>query len=168
MKKVFVLSFSIFLITSLAFAQCPTASEVMRADRKNGWSESGLSKSGLLNKGEEYEYNFIAQKGIEYRLTALGGIDNVVVENVSYQLYDTEIKKIKNSEGKEEYKRVPLLIYDSQNAQEGDELIFSTEKTRKLTLKLTVQDGEADDTKIEYQCVVVFIETRRLPGTGLK
>lgn len=49
----------VLLFGGVAFGQCPTPSQVMKADRKNGWAENSQSKSGAVLTGEVYEYSFI-------------------------------------------------------------------------------------------------------------
>jgi len=135
----------------------------MQAEFKEGWGPNSQSKSGPLQAGEVYEYTFIAQRGLEYRLTALGGLNNIKVDNVEFELFDTEVKKVVQ-DGKPVYKRLKKVIYDSKSDESGSQVVFSTPKTRKLTIEVTVVNTE-DPTAV--QCVVVFVETRRIAKLGL-
>jgi hypothetical protein len=151
-------------VSMVSYSQCPSPSEVMKADKKEGWSESSQSKSGALQAGEVYEYTFIAQRGVEYRVSALGGVDELSKDNVAYQLFDSEVQKVE-VDGKPVYKRLEKVVYDSKKKESGDQLVFSTPKTRKLTMKVTITNTDKPDA---IQCVAVFVESRRLAELGLK
>lgn len=162
-------NYIVILIASVFFSftsisQCPPPGSVMKADIKAGWGPNSQSKSGPLQAGETYEYTFIAQKGLEYRLTALGGLNNIRVDNVEFELYDTEVQKVVQ-DGKPVYKRMKKMIFDSKSEESGSQVVFSSPKTRKLTLEVSVVNNEAPNA---VQCVVVFVETRKATQLGLK
>lgn len=163
LKHIFILPL-IAGFSMVSFSQCPTPSELMKPDKKTGWNENSQSKSGALQAGETYDYTFIAQRGVEYRITALGGVDDVIIENVAFQLFDSEVQKVE-VDGKPVYKRLQKLVYDSQKEDSGAQLIFSTPKTRKLTMKVQILNTDKADA---VQCVAVYVETRRAAAIGLK
>lgn len=160
-----ILIFPLFACLSMvSFGQCPSPSELIKPDKKSGWSENSQSKSGALMAGEVYEYTFIAQRGVEYRITALGGVDEVIMDNVEFKLFDSEVEKVE-VDGELVYKRLQKLVYDSKSSEIGNQLIFSTPKTRKLTMKVNFVSAEDPEA---IQCVAVYVETRRATPLGLK
>jgi hypothetical protein len=152
----FIVLLNLFLS---AFAQCPNPNEYLRADTKNGWGKNSQSKSGYLKPGETYELNFIAQRGMEYRITVLAGNDNFSSENLNFQLYHTQVEKVEEK-GKQVYKRLKSIIFDS-NEDEG-EVKFATDQTRKISLEVSIENYR------KPQCVIVFIESRKSKKLGFK
>jgi hypothetical protein len=151
MKKINILLISFFIV-NFVFSQCPNPNEYLRADRKNGWGRNSQSKSGYLEPGEKYELNFIAQRGMEYRLKILAGNDNLSAENVNFQLYHTHVKKVEEN-GKKVYKRLRSVVFDS--TKDEGEVKFSTDQMRKMSLEVNIDNYESP------QCVIVFIESKK-------
>jgi hypothetical protein len=151
-------------ITWSANGQCPTPNQVMKADTKNGWYENSQSKSGALAPGDTYEYNFIVQRGIDYRITTLGGKTELTKGNVEFKIYDTQVQRVEVN-GDMVYKRFETIVFDSRNPENTEELIFNSPKTRKLTMRVeVVAEGQPNDV----HCVVVFVETKRSEKFGLR
>lgn len=142
-----------------SFGQCPNPNDYLRADTKNGWGKNSQSKSGYLKPGETYELNFIAQRGMEYRITVLAGNDNFSDENVNFQLYHTQVEKVEEK-GKQVYKRLRSIIFDS-NEDEG-EVKFATDQTRKISLDVSIENYR------KPKCVIVFIEVRKSKKLGFR
>jgi hypothetical protein len=161
----YIFSFALFIGSSaLLSAQCPSPSELVKPDKKSGWNENSQSKSGALLAGEVYEYTFIAQRGVEYRITALGGVNEVIMDNVEFKLYDSEVQKVE-IDGQPVYKRVQKVVYNSESGETGSQLVFTTPKTKKLTMKVNIVNSDKPDA---VQCVAVYVETRRATQIGLK
>lgn len=153
------------LASHISFTQCPSPSQLMKPDRKSGWSESSQSKSGALMSGQEYTYTFIAQRGMEYKVNAFAGVDVISSENVDFKLYYTEVEKTM-IDGEWVYDRVDKVVFDSKsNKEDKGEITFSSSKTRKLTMKLSLTSFEKENV---VQCVAICVETRRMPDIGLK
>jgi hypothetical protein len=156
-----------FLVVSISWsasAQCTKPNQVMKADKKNGWSENSQSKSGALAPGDTYEYNFIVQRGIDYRITTLGGKTELTKGNVEFKIYDSQVQRVEVN-GEMIYKRFETIVFDSRNPGNTEELIFNSPQTRKLTMRVeVVADGQPNDV----HCVVVFVETRRSEKLGLR
>lgn len=159
MKKINLTILLALVFSFCAFAQCPNPNDYLRADRKNGWGKNSQSKSGYLKPGETYELNFIAQRGMEYRITILAGNDNFSSENVSFQLYHTHVKKVKQGD-ESIYKRLRSIIFDS--SKDEGEVKFSTDQTRKMSVEVSIENYR------KPQCVIVFIETRKSKKTGFR
>lgn len=165
MKLKHIIAITLFAGASMvSFSQCPSPSELIKPDKKSGWNENSQSKSGALQAGEAYEYTFIAQRGVEYRITALGGVDEIIMDNVEFKLYSSEVDKVE-IDGKPVYKRFEKVVYNSESSDTGSQLIFSTPKTRKLTMKVNIVNTDKPDA---IQCVAVYVETRRATPIGLK
>lgn len=148
---------ALLMITSLSFSQCPQPDQVLRPDYKDGWGDNSQSKTGSLRPGDTYEMNFIVQAGLKYRITMLSGVGPYTDENVDFQLVGTEVQKVMEN-GKSVYKRQEVVYFDSRNQPEGEKMVFSSPRTRKLTLKLKLNGVE--DSKL-VQCVIIFVETKR-------
>jgi hypothetical protein len=101
--------------------------------------------------------NFIVQAGLKNRMTLLSGATNFTDENVDFQLIGTEVNKAEEN-GKSVYKRQEVVYFDSRNQPEGEKMVFSSPKTRKLTLKIKLNGVEYSKL---VQCVIVFVESKR-------
>lgn len=166
MKLKYIIAITLFAgVSMLSVSQCPPPSQLIKLDKKAGWNESSQSKSGALQAGESYEYSFIAQRGLEYRITALGGgTDQINMNNVEFRLYSNEVERIQ-VEGKTVYKRLEKEIFNSESSDQGSQWIFSTSQTRKLTMKVNIVNTAKPDA---IQCVAVCVETRRSTALGFR
>ena len=158
MKNIYLLSFTLVFSLSI-FGQCPNPNDYLRGDKKGGWSKNSQSKSGYLKPGETYELNFIAQRGMEYRVTILAGNESFSEENVSYQVYHTQVQKVKE-DGKSVYKRLKSMIFDS--SEDEGKVKFSTDQTRKISVEVSIENYS------KPQCVIVFIEARKSKELGFR
>jgi hypothetical protein len=157
-KIIRVLLLSIFLMpVGVSFSQCPQPDQVLSPDYKDGWGDNSQSKTGSLRPGDTYEMNFIAQAGLKYRITLLSGVGPFTDENIDFQLVGSEVNSVEEN-GKKVYKRQEVVYFDSRKKTEGEKMVFSTPKTRKLKLKMKLNGVE--DTKL-VQCVIVFVESKR-------
>lgn len=161
LKKLIVVLF-VFAI-NLSFAQCPAISDLDLSDGKDKWVESAQSRTETLKMGESFEMTFIAQRGMDYRIRVLSGAEDLEMKNASVRIYDTDIEKSK-VDGTVSYKRTQKKVYDSNSIPENKEVILTTPKTRKLTVKSTTRKS---DNAEKPQCIIVYIESRRSQKLGI-
>lgn len=162
MKQIITLSFA--LTVGLFNAQCPTAEVIHKDFIKNSTKEtnryyvSTQSRSGSIVSDETYEMSFIAQPGFDYRLTTKAQGSTA---SVNYEVYELSVEK-KVVNGKESYKREKKVLASSDNAG-GKSLEFSTDKSRKIFVAVTLTGGD----KKKPTCVGVLIEDRKSTKLGL-
>lgn len=164
LKKIGILIGFIVVSTTIASAQCPRPYDVVQADYDEGWGDNSQSKSGPLRPGDSYEMKFIAQGGMKYRVTVVSGNEQYSREDVEFQLVGSEVRKVKEN-GKMIYKRVDVVFYDSEEAEDGQKAVFFSPRTKRLKVRIKLKGVE--DSK-RLQCVVVYIETKRQEALGLK
>jgi hypothetical protein len=152
------------LVSTVAvfYAQCPSAESISKdktkTKEKNPYSINSQSRSGSITGDKEYEMSFIAQPGMDYRLTTKAA--NPAAGTITYEVYEMVVeKKVEN--GKEEFKRVKHVLASSSNTG-GQPLEFTTDKTRKIFVAVNLSGG---DTK-KPQCVGVLIEDKRSTKLG--
>lgn len=143
-------------------AQCPRPHELGLYDPESGWSENSQSKSGLLKMGETYELNLIAQRGMDYRVSAFVATEDASDIFVDLKIYDSEVKKVEE-EGRGVYKRVKKCIYDTSKSNPDDELVITTPKTRRLNVKVTAVNASKNE---DVECVIIYVEHRRSQKLG--
>ncbi|MEX1190741.1 MAG: hypothetical protein WED10_06485 [Brumimicrobium sp.] len=164
-KFIKIYTCAIFILAStwsISQSQCPDPSQILKADYKDGWGENSQSKTGALRPGDSYEINFIAHGGMKYRITIMSGVSDFTDENVEFQLVGSEVNKVKEN-GRSIYKRQEVVFFDSEKLSEDEKMSFSTDKTRKLKLKMKLNGVE--ESKL-VQCVVVFVEHKKEIETG--
>jgi hypothetical protein len=156
--KTFVLTCLVVLATS-TFAQCPTAESFVR-DKKNkgGYGISSQSRSGSVKPGETYEMSFIAQGGMDYRLTSK--LANSTEGTIAYEVYELIVEK-KDVNGKETFKRIKHVLASSGEAGAAP-LEFTTDKTRKIFVAVTLSGGDMK----KVQCVGVLVEDKKTAKLG--
>jgi hypothetical protein len=162
--KVSALLIAVFAFSLIGNAQCPSPNVVFKPETKAGWGANSQSKSGALLTGETYEFTFIAQRGMEYRITAVGGAGNWTKENVQFTVSDSEVQKVMQ-DGQEVFRRFNTVVFDSRTAGPDDQCVIATSKTRKLTVTVNLIGTERPK---DVQCAVVFIENRRTQQLGLR
>jgi len=146
----------LIVLASSAYAQCPTSESIVKGKNKtkDTYSVSSQSRAGAVKPGETYEMAFIAQAGMDYRLSAKAAEGGTI----TYEVYETYVEK-KVVDGKDVFKRVKKVLSGS-----GAEAIeFTTDKTRKIYVSVTLTGGDAK--KIE--CVGVLIEDKKTTKLGL-
>jgi hypothetical protein len=170
MKKIFGLSklsalvVAVIALAHIGMAQCPSPIMVFRPEPKSGWGLSSQSKSGALMTGETYEFTFIAQRGMEYRISSVGGSNELTKDKVQFRVSDTQVNRV-IQDGQEVFKRSNVVIFDSKSTSGDEECVIVTPKTRKLTVTVNVVGTENPK---DIQCAVVFVESRRAQTIGLK
>jgi hypothetical protein len=149
----------LLLMVSTAYAQCPTAEAIAKDKKtKDAYGVNSQSRSASVKSGETYEMSFIAQDGMDYRLTtklAAGGAGTV-----SYEVYETVVEK-KMVNGKETYKRSKHTLASSGDAGAAP-LEFTTDKSRKIFVAVTVSGGDLK----KPVCVGVLVEDKKTTKIG--
>jgi len=156
--KTFVLTCLVVLATS-TFAQCPTAESIVRSKKKkDAYGISSQSRSGSVKPGETYEMSFIAQAGMDYRLSS--ALANPADGTISYEVYEMIVEK-KMVNGKETFKRVKHVLATSAEAG-AEALEFTTDQTRKIFVAVTLSGGDMK----KVQCVGILIEDKKTAKLG--
>ncbi len=163
MLKVITAILTIFILSTAAYSQCPRAYDVMEAEYDAGWGDNSQSKSGPLRPGDTYEMKFIAQGGMQYRVTVVSGNEQFSTDDVDFQLVGSEVNKVKE-DGRMVYKRQEVVFYDSEKSAEDQKAVFFSPRSKRLKVRIKLNGVE--DSKL-VQCVVVFIETKRQQKIGL-
>ena len=151
------------LFFSYGSAQCPKISDLNLRDESGKWTESAQSRTETLKMGESFEVSFIAQRGMDYRIRVLSGAEDLSIENSTVRIYDTDVEKVEE-DGEIVYKRTQNKVFDSNSLKTNKEIIITTPKTRKLTVKGTARKSDIPE---KTQCMIVYIESRRSEKLGM-
>ena len=163
-KIINILTIVVTLSAGYSFSQCPQPSKVISVDHKNGWGENSQSKSGELRPGDTYEMRFIIQSGIKYRIKAVAGVEQYSADNVDFQVIGKVVNKVQEN-GAISYKSTEVILYDSKTATFDEEAIFLSDRTQRLTIKVTVKGNEGAGL---VQCAAVLVEAMRTEKLGLR
>lgn len=141
------------------YAQCPTPESIVKDKKtKDAYGVNSQSRSGSVKPGETYEMSFIAQAGMDYRLSSKTAV--AISGGLSYEVYEMVVEK-KMVNGKEQFKRVKHVL-----ATSGDDgaqpLEFTTDKTRKIFVAVTLAGG---DPKKAY-CIGILVEDKKTTKLG--
>lgn len=146
---------------SVLNAQCPSvetiAKERPKSKEKDPYSISSQSRTASLLAEQTYEMSFIAQNGMDYRLTTKQL--KSAAGTISYEVYEMVVEKTEVN-GKTEYKRVKHVLASSGDS--GASLEFSTDKVRKVFVSITLSGGD----KKKPVCVGVLVEDKRATKIG--
>lgn len=148
------------LLTGAVYAQCPAPETFVKEKSKvkEAYEVNSQSRSGSVRPGETYEMSFIAQNGMDYRLSMKAA--NGAEGTLSYEIYEMVVEK-KTVNGKTVYKRSRQVLASSgDNA--STPLEFSTDKARKVFVAVTLTGGDPKKT----QCVGVLIEDKKSTKLG--
>jgi hypothetical protein len=140
------------------FAQCPTAESFVKDKKtKDAYGVNSQSRSGSVKPGETYEMSFIAQAGMDYRLTSKSAVP--LSGSLSYEVYEMVVEK-KAVNGKDSYKRTKHVLATSTDGSQP--LEFTTDKTRKIFVSVTLAGG---DPKKTY-CIGILVEDKKTTKLG--
>lgn len=147
------------IIASATFAQCPTAEKIVKekSKEKEVYSVNSQSRSGSVKPGETYEMSFIAQQGMDYRLSTK--LANPTAGTISFEIYEMVVEK-KTENGKEVYKRTKHVLAVSDESAAAME--FTTDKSRKIFVAVTLSGGNPQ----KPQCVGVLVEDKKTTKLG--
>ena len=150
----------LIVVATSAYAQCPSPDTFVKgkSKTKDEYSVSSQSRSGSVKSGETYEISFIAQEGMDYRLSSKAY--NSAAGTISYEVYELIVEK-KMVDGKETFKRVKHVLANSGQAG-GAALEFTTDQTRKVFITVSLTGGDAK----KAECVGVLIENKRSTKLG--
>lgn len=150
----------LFLVTIVAMAQCPTIESLSKSKKKEKGDEyvvNSQSRTGALLSDENYEMSFVAQSGLDYRLSVIP-VDGAA-GTVSYEVYEMVVEKNADG-GKQVYKKVKHVLASSSAGI--DQIEFTTDKVRKIFVSVSVSGGD----KKKATCVGVLVETKRSDRLG--
>jgi len=150
----------LIVVATSAYAQCPAPESFVKgkSKTKDAYTPSSQSRSGSVKSGETYEISFIAQAGMDYRLSSKAY--NPSAGTIAYEVYELVVEK-KTVDGKETFKRVKHVLANSGQAG-GAALEFSTDQTRKVFIEVSLTGGDAK----KAECVGVLIETKKATKLG--
>lgn len=161
MKSTILLILLVFI--SVGYAQCPPAEYILRSElnkkSEDFYEVNSQSSSGAILGDETFEMVFVAQSGMDYRVTTKALKENA--GTLSYEVYEMIVEK-RQINGKETFKKIKHVLATSAEFQ-GQPLEFATEKTRKIFLSVTLVGGE----KKKPHCVGVLIENKTSIKIGL-
>lgn len=154
-----IATLSVFLIGIIVTAQCPTIESIAKSKKKSKdeYVLSSQSRTGALLGDKKYEMSFVAQLGLDYRLstvTAPGALGSV-----SYEIYELNVEETEAG-SVEKYKKVKKVLASGDAGSEPIE--FTTDKARKIYVSVSVSGGD----KKKPTCVGVVIETKRSVKIG--
>lgn len=164
LKLISILTIIVTLTVGYSFSQCPQPSKLISVDNKNGWGENSQSKSGQLRPGDQYEMRLIIQGGIKYRIQAVAGVEEFSKDNVSFQVIGKKVDKVEEN-GRVSYKSTDVVLYDSESAAEGEEAIFMSDRTQRLTIKVEVKGSDGIGL---VQCAAVLVEAKQAEKLGFR
>ena len=148
------------LLVSISNAQCPTAESIVKGKTKtkDAYGVNSQSRAGSIKSGETYEMSFIAQEGMDYRLSTK--LANAAGGTIEFEIYELIVEK-KIVDGKETYKRTKHVLATSAQAG-SDPIEFTTDKTRKVFVAVTLSGGDLK----KPQCVGILVEDKKSTKLG--
>lgn len=84
----------LFLVTIVAMAQCPTIESLSKSKKKEKgdvYVINSQSRTGALLSDEDYEMSFVAQSGLDYRLSVIP-VEGAA-GTVNYEVYELVVEK---------------------------------------------------------------------------
>ncbi|HLP53952.1 MAG TPA: hypothetical protein VK151_02950 [Fluviicola sp.] len=157
--KALLLTFLVVCV-SAGYAQCPTAESIVKSKSKtkDSYGVNSQSRSGSVKSGETYEMSFIAQDGMDYRLSTK--LANPAAGTISFEVYEMIVEK-KMVDGKETYKRTKHVLANSNDSGTGS-LEFTTDKSRKIFVAVSLSGGDPK----KPVCVGVLVEDKKSTKLG--
>lgn len=174
MKKAIILgSLLVVVVVLQAYSQCQKThyfctTQLTKEEQAEFWNLNNQSQSAMFAKGQVYEMSFIAYKGYDYRLSVCTDVTGG--EKVSFELLQDEVVRVKDEYGNTNIKKTKESIY--KNADDGmkPSITFTTDKTKKIYVKVNVPaTGTSSDKalgKTDNVCVGVLIEHKEASSLG--
>lgn len=174
MKKAIILGALLAVVVVLqAYSQCQKThyfctQSLTKEEQAEFWNLNNQSQSAMFAKGQVYEMSFIAYKGFDYRMTVC--TDIVGGDKVQFELLQDEVVRVKDEYGNTNIKKTKESIY--KNADDGMKasINFTTEKTKKIYVKVNVPAAGASKDKAlgktDNVCVGVLIEHKEAAALG--
>lgn len=174
MKKAIILGslLAVFVVLQ-AYSQCQKThyfctSTLTKEEQAEFWNLNNQSQSAMFAKGQVYEMSFIAYKGYDYRLTVC--TDIVGSEKVEFELLQDEVVRVKDEYGNTNIKKTKESIYKNAEDAMKSSITFTTDKTKKIYIKVNVPGaGTSKDKslgKTDNVCVGVLIEHKEAASLG--
>jgi hypothetical protein len=192
MKRINFLTI-IFLMSMplIDFAQshreCYNTVSYCETDRKEGFTKNMQSLSGAFEQGDTSEVQIIVYKNMEYRISIcspsnpefLGKFQFKISEDINKGVwkettiyvdstyedenYDTQTVKVPKIQRKRVYEISEKVRYDNADDEMSQDFVFTSNKTRKLKVKVYVPNAEGEDMSSglsgsSYACVGLLIE----------
>lgn len=164
--------------------------------KKTGFVYNGQSVFGAFAQGDTAEVSIVVYKGMDYRIVLCSGdealdgkIEFKVVEMVSKPYWEetkvyetveevdaesntTVTKKIERIKKKRVYGKVEAVRYDNTKYDTDPEFSFTSDKTRKLIIKVYIPElGEDVSNGLEedaMSCIGMLIEHKQAMKTGFR
>jgi hypothetical protein len=192
MKRINFLTIILLMAMPLIdFAQsqreCYNTVSFCETERKAGFTKNMQSLSGAFEQGDTSEVQIIVYKNMEYRISVcspsnpefLGKFQFKIAEDVrkgawkettiyvdsTYEdeNYDTQTVKVPKIQRKRVYETTEEVRYDNADDEMSQDFVFTSNKTRKLKVKVYVPNAEGEDMSSglsgsSYACVGLLIE----------
>ena len=192
MKRINFLTIILLMAMPLIdFAQsqreCYNTVSFCETERKAGFTKNMQSLSGAFAQGDTSEVQIIVYKNMEYRISVcspsnpelLGKFQFKIAEDVKKGVwkettiyvdstyedenYDTQTVKVPKIQRKRVYETTEEVRYDNADDEMSQDFVFTSNKTRKLKVKVYVPNAEGEDMSSglsgsSYACVGLLIE----------
>lgn len=175
MKRAIILGSLLAVVVVLqAYSQCQKThyfctSVLSKEEQAEFWNLNNQSQSAMFAKGQVYEMSFIAYKGYDYRLTVCTDIVEGG-DKVSFELLQDEVVRVKDEYGNTNIKKTKESIYSNADDDMKPSITFTTDKTKKIYVKVNVpSSGSSKDKslgKSDNVCVGVLIEHKEAAALG--
>jgi len=192
MKRINILILiSLMAMPLIDFAQshreCYNTVSYCETDRKAGFTKNMQSLSGAFEQGDTSEVQIIVYKNMEYRISVcspsnpefLGKFQFKISEDINTGVwkettiyvdstyedenYDTKTVKVPKLQRKRVYEVTEKVRYDNVDDEMSQDFVFTSNKTRKLKVKVYVPKAEGEEMSSglsgsNYACVGLLIE----------
>ncbi len=188
----------VFSISSIATAQ--TCRGIQRfcnpSPKKSGFVYNGQSVFGSFAQGDTAEVSIVVYKNMDYRIVLCAGDEEldgqlqfkiveelskpyweetktlVTVEEFDEEANTTVKKQVEKVTKKRKYGKIESVRYDNSKYENNPEFVFSSDKTRKLTIKVYIPElGEDESNGLSedaMSCVGLLIEHQQSEKTGFR
>ena len=192
MKRINFLTIILLMaIPLIDFAQsqkeCYNTVSFCETERKAGFTKNMQSLSGAFAQGDTSEVQIIVYKNMEYRISVcspsnpefLGKFQFKIAEDIKKGVwkettiyvdstyedenYDAQTVKVPKIQRKRVYETTEEVRYDNVDDEMSQDFVFTSNKTRKLKVKVYVPNAEGEDMSSglsgsSYACVGLLIE----------
>ena len=167
--------------------ECYNTVSYCETDRKAGFTKNMQSLSGAFEQGDTSEVQIIVYKNMEYRISIcspsnpelLGKFQFKISEDINKGVwkentiyvdstyedenYDTQTVKVPKLQRKRVYEVTERVRYDNADDEMSQDFVFTSNKTRKLKVKVYVPKAEGEEMSSglsgsSYACVGLLIE----------
>lgn len=167
--------------------ECYNTVSYCETDRKEGFTKNMQSLSGAFEQGDTSEVQIIVYKNMEYRISIcspsnpefLGKFQFKISEDINKGVweettiyvdstyedenYDTQTVKVPKVQRKRVYEVTEKVRYDNTDDEMSQDFVFTSNKTRKLKVKVYVPKAEGEEMSSglsgsSYACVGLLIE----------